>query len=228
VPPEGTSALDAALERLESFDWVVFTSANGVDWFVRRLLETGRDVRAMWGPKLAAIGPKTAEALQNLRLKVDYVPSEFVAEAVVREFPEDVRGKKILIPRAAQAREVLPESLRKLGADVEVVAVYETVLDASDASSIREMLAAGQIHAVTFTSSSTVKNFVELVRNGGSPEASEATGRLLPENVIVACIGPITADTARSLGLEPDVVSNEYTIDGLVAALLDYETKKAR
>lgn len=194
------------------YDWIIFTSANGVTCFIKRLFDMGLDVRAIGSAKLAAIGPATASALEGYGLKVDYIPSEFVAEAVIRDFPVDVAGKKILIARAREAREVLPEKLKELGADVHISVVYETIVEDSDAESVREMLAAGEVDAVTFTSSSTVKNFVSLV--GGFE---------LPDNVTVACIGPITAATARELGFTPDVVADEYTIDGLVQALLKHK-----
>jgi len=211
VPPADTTGLDAAIHTLanqQPYDWVIFTSANGVELFIKQLFDLGLDVRAMGRAKLTAIGPVTAAALERYGLRVDYVPSEFVAEAVVRDFPEDPSGKKVLLARAKQAREVLPEKLRELGAEVEVAAVYETMLEDSDAAEIRRMLDAGEIDAVTFTSSSTVKNFVSL-----------AGGPALPGTVTVACIGPVTAETARGLGLKVDIVAEEYTIDGLVEAL---------
>jgi uroporphyrinogen III methyltransferase/synthase len=186
----------------------VFTSANGIEWFVKRLTDTGRDVRAMAGAKLAAIGPKTAASLEALRLKVDYVPSEFVAEAVVREFPGDVSGKSILIPRAAEARDELPEGLRAKGASVEVVAVYQTVTDTACAEDLRRTLSEEAVDVITFTSASTVNSFFVL--------AGDAK---VPEDVTIACIGPITAEAARAHGLEPAVVAEEHTIDGLVSEL---------
>ncbi|MBI2841787.1 MAG: uroporphyrinogen-III C-methyltransferase, partial [Armatimonadetes bacterium] len=194
---------------LPVYDWIIFTSANGVEIFIKRLFELGHDVRAMGGAKLAAIGPATAAALHRYGLKVDYVPSEFVAEAVVQGFPEDPSGKKILLARAKEAREALPEMLMEMGADVTVLPVYETIVEDSDAGRVREMIQAGEVDIVTFTSSSTVKNFVGLL-----------DGIQLPENVTVACIGPITAKTAQELGLEPDIVAEDYTIDGLVEAVL--------
>lgn len=200
-----------AVSDRQSYDWIIFTSANGVEHFIKRLKDVGLDVRAMGGAKLAAIGPATAAALENYGLKVDYVPSEFVAEAAVRDFPEDPKGKKILIPRAKEARETLPDKLAELGAEVTVVPVYETVLEDSDAESVREMIEAGEVDAVTFTSSSTVRNFVSLIGD-----------TKLPENTTIACIGPITAETAKEVGLEPDIVAEEYTIDGLVEALIQH------
>jgi uroporphyrinogen III methyltransferase/synthase len=211
VPPEDTTSVDIAMRILGAFDWIIFTSANGVEWFIKRLKELGYDVRAMGRAKLAAIGPATAAALEKYGLKVDFVPSEFIAESVIRNFPGKLNRKRILIARAKEAREVLPEKLAELGADVEVATVYETVTEDSDAVAIRQMLSDGEIDAVTFTSSSTVKNFVELLDDAK-----------LPENVTIACIGPITAETAAELGLTPDIVADEYTIDGLVEVLLKH------
>jgi uroporphyrinogen III methyltransferase/synthase len=181
-----------------------------------RLRALGRDVRWLKGPKIGAIGPKTAETIACLGMRVDYTPSEFVAEAVVREFPEDPAGKRILVPRAKEAREVLPEKLAERGAQVDVVTSYITEIEDSDAPRIRQLLAAGVIDIVTFTSSSTVKNFAQLVGDHGKVS--------LPEGVKVACIGPITAQAAEESGLTPDIVADEYTIEGLVKAIADLPT----
>jgi uroporphyrinogen III methyltransferase/synthase len=209
APPPDCSELDGAIANLASFDWIVFTSANGVEWFVKRLLDMGRDIRALGCARLAAIGPKTARALEALKLRVDYVPSEYVAEAVIAEFPEDPAGKKILIPRALEAREELPLGLRDRGADVTVVAAYETVVDESSETPLRKRLAEEPVDVITFTSASTVHNFFRLA---GEP--------VLPESVTAACIGPITAEAARAHGLKNVVMAAEYTIEGLVEALL--------
>lgn len=209
VPPPDYSALDATISDLVSFDWILFTSANGVEWFVRCLFDTGRDIRALGNAKLGAIGPKTAAALSDMKLCVDYVPSEYVAEAVVGEFPEEPAGKRILIPRALEAREELPEGLRSRGAEVTVVAAYETVTDESSAEPLRKRLDEEPVDIVTFTSASTVHNFFSLIGDAK-----------LPEGVIAACIGPITADAARAHGLTNIVMASEYTIEGLVDSLL--------
>jgi uroporphyrinogen III methyltransferase/synthase len=208
VDPPDYTPIDAAISRLDSFDWIIFTSANGVEWFVRRLIETGRDIRAFGNAKLGAIGPKTADALRELRLRVDYVPSKYVAEAVVSEFPEDVAGKRILIARALEAREELPNGLRGLGAEVTVAAVYRTVTDESSAEALRQRIEDEPVDVITFTSASTVNSFFELIGD-----------EKLPANVIAACIGPITADAAREHGLSNIVSASEYTIEGLVESL---------
>lgn len=209
VPPPDTDALDSGISELDSFDWVLFTSANGVEWFLKRVFDTGRDVRALGNAKLGAIGPKTAAALEDLKLRVDYVPSEYVAEAVVREFPEDPAGKRILIPRVLEAREELPEGLRARGAEVSVVAAYETVVDESSAEPLGKRLAEEPVDIITFTSASTVHNFFSLI---GDTE--------LPAGVVAACIGPITAEAAKVHGLSNIVTASEYTIEGLVDSLI--------
>lgn len=202
--------LDESISELDSFDWVLFTSANGVDWFFRRLLETGRDVRALGSAKLGAIGPKTAAALEAVRLRVDFVPLEYIAEAVLGEFPDDVHGKRILIARAQEARRELPDGLRDRGADVTVAAAYETITDESSREPLRNRLRDEPVDIVTFTSASTVRSFFDLI---GDVK--------LDDGVIAACIGPITADAARVHGLSNIVMASEYTIEGLVEALND-------
>ena len=212
TPPESLDELDAALGRIDEYDWLLFTSANGVTAVMDRLRDLGRDVRSLAGPKLGAIGPATAETIRRLGMNVDFTPSKFVAEAVVQEFPEDPDAKRILIPCAKEAREVLPEKLAEKGARVDVVISYRTESDRSDESDVvRGLLDAGEIDIITFTSSSTVKNFVKLVGEDGEVK--------LPESVKVACIGPITAQTAEEHGLKPHVVADEYTIEGLVSAI---------
>ncbi|MGB9619439.1 MAG: uroporphyrinogen-III synthase, partial [Armatimonadota bacterium] len=201
--------LDAALDRMAGYDWLLFTSANGVRATAARLRRLGRDIRALAGPKVGAIGPATAESLESLGLKVDFVPSKFVAEAFVEEFPEDPRGKRFLIVRAEEAREVLPDRLTERGAQVDVLAAYRTEIEDTNTRHVREMLETGEIDVITFTSSSTVTNFARLI---GGPDPAHGAK--------VACIGPITARTAEEAGLKPDIVAEEYTIEGLVEAIV--------
>ncbi|MEN6519779.1 MAG: uroporphyrinogen-III C-methyltransferase [Armatimonadota bacterium] len=209
VPTKDVSALNSAIDNLDATEWIIFTSVNAVNLFVKRLFEIGFDVRSLYGINLAAIGPSTASALREHGLRAAYVPSEYVAEAIVRDFPVDLKHKTVLIPGAKETRDVFPDMLRERGADVHVAAVYETVIEDSDAAFVRDMIEKGKIDAITFTSSSTVRNFISLL--------GRAT---LPENITIACIGPITAQTARELGLNPTVVAEEYTIDGLVKGLV--------
>jgi uroporphyrinogen III methyltransferase/synthase len=207
--------LDAAIDGLRStsYSWVVFTSANGVRFFRERLESRGLDARVFSGTRIAAIGPATADALREIGIRADFVPSRFVAESVVEEWPDaEMNGKRVLLPRAREARELLPDRLREMGAVVDVVTAYETVRDSSAADQVRKQLVDGEIDAVTFTSSSTVSNFVESI---GREAAQESL-----RNVVVACIGPITAGTARGLGIEPTIVADEFTIPGIVDSLV--------
>ena len=218
IPPEdGYAALDEAVTRLRGsdvpyYDWLLFTSVNGVEQFFSRLDQAG-DVRDLKGMRLGAIGPATAAALERRGLRLDFVPSEYRAEAVIDGLlGMGVTGQRVLIPRAREAREILPEKLAAAGAEVDVVPAYETVLDDSGSGVLRDMLESGDIDIITFTSSSTVKNFVALLDGYDFSR--------LPAEVTIACIGPITADTARELGLRVDLVAEKYTIPGLVDALI--------
>jgi len=212
-PPESYSELDSALDRIDTYDWLLFTSANAVRAVLDRLFETGRDVRWLKGPRIGAIGTKTAESIQALGMCVDFAPSEFVAEAVVQEFPEDAGGKRMLIPQAKDARDILRTKLSELGALVDVATAYQTTIERSDAVRTRELLDRGTLDAITFKRSSTVTNFVELVCTDGRAS--------LPDSVRIACIGPITAESAASCGLVPDIVASTYTLEGLVQALIE-------
>ena len=208
-PADHYEALDAAIAKLNDYQWLIFTSANGVDYFFARLMKTGKDARALGYAKVAAIGSATAAKLREYGIIADVVPREFRAEGVL----EALKGKlpshaKILLPRAQEAREILPAKLREQGAVVDVAPAYQTVAAEVDAESLREKLAAGEIDLVTFTSSSTVTNLVKII---GSADALKG--------IKTAAIGPVTAETAKGNGIEPDIVAKEYTIDGLVEAI---------
>jgi len=178
-------------------------------------LALGRDVRDLKGPQVCAIGPRTAEALEALKVRVKFVPQEYRAEAIFEGLKkEKLRDKSILIPRAKVARDILPEELRKTGAVVDVVEVYRTVLPKENVAEVRELLKKKEVSAITFTSSSTVGNFVEML---GLEEARELTA-----GIPVASIGPITAEKAKDLGIETAVMPAEYTIPALVQALAEY------
>ena len=213
VPPaDGYAALDAAIEELHTYHWLIFTSVNGVEHFFARLHHAGRDTRALGYAKVAAIGSATAKALHSYGIDADLVPEEFRAEAVVEALKPILPPRaRILLPRAQEARDVLPESLRAHGATVDVTPAYETVPELSGGEELAERLRNGEIDFVTFTSSSTVKNLVHQL------------GNITPlQQVKIACIGPVTAETARSFALEPDIIAENYTIDGLVDAIREY------
>ncbi|MBP1774771.1 MAG: cobA [candidate division NC10 bacterium] len=211
-PPESWTPLDAAIARLREYQWVIFTSANGVRHFWDRLRNAGRDARDLFGIRVCAIGPATAAALLDRGIRADVVPAEFRAEALAEAMGrEGVHGARILLARAAEAREVLPDELTRGGATVDVVPAYRTVRNTANADELRTMLRDGKIDAVTFTSSSTVRHFLDLV-------GAEATEML--RGVVVASIGPITADTAARHGIPSDVVPDGYTIPALADALV--------
>jgi len=206
--------MDQAIGRLEEFDYLLLTSANGVRKFLRRLPECGRDVRDLKGLQIGAIGPGTAAELAATGIRVDFLPREYRAEGLIEHFKDlDVGGKGFLIPRAKLARDILPRTLEERGARVEVVEAYETV---------RPRIAPGELErlltptpdAITFTSSSTATNFVKLVE-------SENLRKIL-EEAAIASIGPITSETVRRHGLKVSVEATDSTITGLVQALQDY------
>ncbi len=214
VPPESWAPLDAAIRRLREYQWAIFTSANGVRFFWERLAAAGRDARDLHGIAVCAIGPATATALLERGIRADLVPGEFKAEALVEALEgKDLQGAKILLARAAEAREVIPEELSRRGAVVDVVSAYRTVKSASNADELRSLLREGKVHAVTFTSSSTVTRFLDLA-GGEAPE--------LLRGVIVASIGPITAETAARHGIVSHIVPEQYTIPALTEALIRY------
>jgi len=210
APPDHYKALDDAMGRINEYDWIVFTSANGVRAFWERLLQKGRDVRLLHDTGIAAIGAATADALREIGLVADFVPTVFTGAEIARQLPEVTGAKRVLIPRALEGGDDLPQMLSERGLEVDVIPVYETVLDLSGVNDVRARLLEGTVDIVTFTSSSTVKNFVTALGPTPPPMAG----------VALACIGPTTATTVRELfQREPDILAQEYTIAGLVEAL---------
>lgn len=213
-PLDDYSELDtivAAIAEGDAYHWLIFTSVNGVRFFWRRLLRAGWDARILGGVRVAAIGPATAAALRERGIVPDFVPDRYVAESVAEGLLErGVAGRRVLLPRAREAREVLPDVLRKAGALVNVIPVYETVPAAVRREDVLERLAEGRIHCVTFGSSSTVENFLSLI--------PADTLRRYPD-VKLAAIGPITAATLGKHGLPCDIRPEEFTIPALVEAL---------
>lgn len=215
APCDDFGPLDRAISKLEEFQWIIFTSINGVNAFFERLWHQGEDVRKLKGIRLAAIGPGTSRALASRGLRVDLVPGEYRAEAIAEEIKGMVRpGERVLLPRAREARPVLPQELEKMGLMVEEVVAYETRAGCDSGFRLQQLLLERPFDAVTFTSSSTVKNLVNQL--GGR------SGLWMLEPAAVACIGPITASTAADLGLKVDLVAENYTIEGLVSALTRY------
>jgi len=225
APVDSYEILDRALTEIDTYQWVLFTSINAVDYFFKRLFELGMDVRDLKGPKVAAVGRVTAEALASRGIRADLLPEEFTGDGLAETLiNEGVTGLNILIPRALKARETLPEKLSRVGAEVTVAPVYQNVLPTSSAGEhlkddLRQALEEKGVDMVTFTSSSTVKNFVTLLDTSGPDELQR-----LMSGVAVAAIGPITAKTAESHGLKVDVQPVEYTIPGLVESIVTHFT----
>lgn len=222
-PVDSYEIADRALAEIETYHWLVFTSINAVNYFLKRLFELGMDVRSLKGPQIAAVGRVTAEALASRGIKADLLPQEFTGDGLAATLIEaGVKDGRVLIPRAMKARETLPGSLTAAGAEVTIAPVYQNVLPASGAGAqlkddLNKALREKSIDMVTFTSSSTVKNFVTLL---DIKEPDEL--RSLLSGVAVAAIGPITAKTAEQFGLHVDVQPAEYTIPGLVESIVEH------
>jgi uroporphyrinogen III methyltransferase/synthase len=210
APPHDWAPLDRALERLAAYDWLIFTSVNGVRFFLDRLDQSPHDLRSLKG-RICAIGPATKQAIEDLHLKVDLMPQEYVAEGVLAAFLEfDLAGKQILLPRAQVARDLIPVELEKRGAQVDVVAAYRNIVPAVSAERLAQaMPQAAGADWITFTSSSTVKNFLAMA------------GAETLRGVRIASIGPATSATLRQHGLTVGVEAMEYTTDGILQAILD-------
>jgi uroporphyrinogen III methyltransferase / synthase len=218
LPPASWKALDRAIDQIASYDWLIFTSANGVNFFWQRWKEKNKDPLPS-SLKICAIGPATAYQLAEKGINVHYTPEEFVAEAIVKGFEKStLKGKRILLARAKEARDVLPEGLRKMGAQVDVVETYRTIKPKEGSKRLKELLTKGKVDVVTFTSSSTVNHFVELLKKEDLQE--------LLKNCAIACIGPITARTAKHWKMRVQIQPKEYTIPALTQAIVQYFSRK--
>lgn len=214
-PPQSFAALDHALLKIDHYDTLILTSVNGVETLFERYHRQGLPIADMQHLLVVAIGPATAAAIQSEGVSVSIVPEKYVAESVV----EALRGRitqhsRVLLVRAKIARDVLPDELRKTGAQVEVIEAYETVIPENAAARLKEVFAgpATQPHIVTFTSSSTATNFLSLL----GPDRNK-----ILERVKLASIGPVTSATLKQAGLTPDIEASEYTMQGLVAAIIN-------
>ncbi len=230
--PQSFKPLDSAIKNLAQYDWLILTSANGVEAMWERMDKLNLEFPAVreaheaspfagltaasaaWGLRIAAIGPATKKAIEKRGVKVDVVPKEYVAESVVRSLRRRVKGKRVLLVRAKVARDVIPRELRQAGANVDVVEAYETVVPESSRTRLQAALKnpRRRPHIVTFTSSSTVKSFVELLGPHGK--------RASVNGILTASIGPVTSSTLRGLDLAVDIAAKEFTIPGLVAAIV--------
>ncbi|MDW5265129.1 MULTISPECIES: uroporphyrinogen-III synthase [Acidobacteriaceae] len=226
VPPQSYALLDSALAQIETYDWLLFTSANAVEVFHQRLpknLGAPRPDSGTWvsgshrSPKIAAIGPATARAVQGIGLPVDFIPPKYVAESLAEALAPEAHGKRFLLIRAAEARDILPEALTTAGATVTIAEAYRNQIPPESIPALRQLFAtpASYPDAITFTSASTARNFVSLL---------EAADLSLPSQIALASIGPITSQALSDLGLEPSIEAPAATIDALIQSLLAYFT----
>lgn len=217
--PDDSKPLSDSINNIKNYSWLIFTSVNGVKYFFDELFKKGFDSRVLGHLKTAVIGPATRDELRKYGINSDIIPKSYRAESVVEAFENiDIKGKKILIPRAMEARAVLPQELRKMGAEVDEITAYKTIPVSDKKEELLNEFINSDIDLVTFTSSSTVKNFRGMFTDD---EFKEISGKFK-----TASIGPITGKTAEELNIKPDINAEEYTIDGLVKAILKlYETK---
>jgi uroporphyrinogen-III synthase len=210
--PRSFRPLDAALKNLRNYDWLILTSVNGVDATWERMAKLKLTKRHLGHLSVAAIGPATRKAIEKRGLRVDVIPDEYVAEAVVKSLRGQVKGKRVLLARAKVARDVIPRELRKLGAQVDVVEAYETIIPRGSRIRLRGLLKnpAKRPDVITFTSSSTVRNFLALTGR---------RARRSLDGIQLASIGPVTSATLREVGLRVDIEAKQYTIPGLIQAI---------
>jgi uroporphyrinogen-III synthase len=218
--PRSYKALDVALKQLSEYDWLILTSVNGVEALWERLRKLHVGAKPMRQLKIAAIGPATRQAIEKHGVKVNVVPKEYVAESVVTSLRRKVKGKRVLLARAKVARDVIPRELRRLGAEVDVVEAYETVIPQASRQRLRSALASQGRRPdwIAFTSSSTVRNFVALLGESRGRVGRDHRGKE-DNRVRLASIGPVTSSTLRGFGLPVDVEAAEYTIPGLIKAI---------
>jgi uroporphyrinogen-III synthase len=225
-PPSSYEPLDAALRHISQYQWLILTSVNGVEALTERMKHSGIEPRELAHLKIAAIGPATESASEKMGLKVSVVPAKYVAESVVESLRRKVEGQRVLLIRAAVARDVIPRELRNMGTTVDVVEGYQTVVPDSSKEKLQSVMEDPERkpQIVTFTSSSTVRNFFELLGGRGRPPH---TTRLL-DGIRFASIGPVTSATLREFGLPVHMEAEEYTIAGLTRAIVDAEKQVPR
>lgn len=219
--PRSYRPLDSALKNLANYDWLILTSVNGVEavWDQLKKLRVGNNKLAHL--QIAAIGPATKKAIEKRGVRVDVVPNEYVAESIVARLYDRVAGRRVLLARAKVARDVIPTELRKLGAQVDVVEAYETVIPRASRIRLHRVLRdpTRRPDIITFTSSSSVRNFVVLLPEHGQDARAYITG------IKLASIGPVTSSTLRELGLPVDIEAKQYTIPGLIRAIVAFPRK---
>ncbi|MFI2858131.1 uroporphyrinogen-III C-methyltransferase [Paenibacillus sp. JSM ZJ436] len=222
--PGKLQEISRALEQLQTYAWVFFTSVNGVEYFFRHLNASGQDIRSLAGARIAAVGPATGAALRERGIAAEVLESRFQAEGLIDAFAGELQpGQAVLLPRGDLARDWLPNQLRDMGLQVTDLPIYETVMPEEEDEELLRLLQEGGIHAVTFTSSSTVTHLLAMLERMGVQSPVQ-----LLEGAAAACIGPITADTAQQAGLKVSVLAKEATIESLVEALCEWNKDEPR
>ncbi len=226
VPPDDWTEMDRAIEKIDSYNWLIFTSSNGVKFFFQRLMDKDKDIRELKGVKICAVGAKTASAIRNHGIKVDLVPEKFNAEGLIEAFTKDHRtqnsehrlsGVKILLPRAETAREVFPQKVRELGGVIDVFTAYKTVKPEVHGKRLKRFLKEGKISIATFTSAATFNNYMEIM-------GEDALGLL--KDVVIAVIGPVTAKAVKKSGLTVHIMPEEATVDAMVKEIINWVKKR--
>jgi uroporphyrinogen III methyltransferase/synthase len=237
VPPVSYEELDKSIGNISAYDWLIFTSRNGVKYFFKRFFDRDRDIRDLKGIKICAIGSKTAKEIKNYGIKTDLVPGEFSAEGLIEAFVqlsgkqtvppltkggiegEALKGMRFLLPRAEKAREIFPEKIRELGGKVDIPVAYRTIKPESRGKRLRRFLKEGRISIATFTSAATFTNFKEIM----GEDADE-----LLKGVVIAAIGPVTAKAVQKAGLYADIMPKEATIEALVEEIINWTLKQSK
>lgn len=224
VPPKDYSEMDSAIDKIETYDWLILTSRNGVKYFFKRVFEKDRDIRDLKGIKICAVGSKTSEEIKRYGVKVDLIPEEFSSEGLIKLFEgvkdsrsQGFKGMKFLLPRAEKAREIFPEKVRELGGHIDIPVAYRTVKPAIHGKRLRRFLKEGRISIATFTSAATFNNFVEII--------GEKADALL-KGVAIAVIGPVTAKAIVKAGLKVDIMPKQATIEALVKEIIKWVTMR--
>jgi uroporphyrinogen III methyltransferase/synthase len=238
IPPESYEELDRAIDKIETYNWLIFTSANGFKYFIQRFLERDRDIRDMKGIRICAIGTKTAEAIKKYSMKVDMIPEEFNAEGLIETFTEEankirgwedeknltsqplnpltsqlLRGVKILLPRAEVAREIFPQKVKELGGEIDMPVAYRAIKPEKHGKRLKRFLKAGRISVATFTSAATFTNFIEIMGEDAIDFLKEVT---------IAAIGPVTAKAIENAGLKVTIMPQEATIRAMVDEIIKW------
>ena len=218
VPPGDYTPLDRAIEHIDTYDWIILTSVNGVRSFFDRLYHLGKDARSLAGVRLCAIGPATAKTVERHGIRVDLVPESYISESVVSAFKTaGGAGRKVLLPRAEIARDIIPESLTAMGAHCDVITAYQTVPSGMTAEDFHMLTGTGTVDIITFTSPSTVDNFIDMIGKEN-----------IPGDALIACIGPVTKEAAEAAGLTVHIMATSYTVEGMMDAMIDYVQKDSK